>query len=312
MLKRRYWVVSLVILTVVCISAVAARLSGALTSGVLVVVGLVAVFGLALTAFAVAIWTIPTREIKRWRSEGITGKDLAELGNAARASMIQALGGLALVATLAITTYQVSETRRSSSENLRIAEEGQVTERLSRAVDQLGARYPTGGVPIDIRVGGVYSLSRIGIDSERDRGAIIAILTAYVKNNLHSLHGPAARGEACSRERKASRHELRPDVEFALRSLTPLTAAEVESIPSRDPDAVYLVSDLAGANFADVSLTEARFTGIDFEGASFRNADLSRTAFEDLSLTNTDFRDACLEDAYADDMPLQPEIWNPQ
>jgi hypothetical protein len=102
------------------------------TSASLSLLGLIAV----AACVALTLWLVPRVQMARWRSEGIKGKDLAELGNSARATLTQAVGGLALIATLALTAYQVNETRKVSERNIKVTEEGQATQLLAHAVDQ--------------------------------------------------------------------------------------------------------------------------------------------------------------------------------
>jgi hypothetical protein len=55
--------------------------------------------------------------------------------------------------------------------------EGQITERFTRAVEQLGNERT------DVRLGGIYALERIARDSRRDHEPIMEILSAYVRHN---------------------------------------------------------------------------------------------------------------------------------
>src|SRR5215217_4967771 len=72
----------------------------------------------------------------------------------------------------------LQETQRRHSEDLRQAEQGQITERFTRAIDQLGSEK------LEIRLGGIYALERIARDSpERDYSTVIEVLTAYVRQN---------------------------------------------------------------------------------------------------------------------------------
>ena len=64
----------------------------------------------------------------------------------------------------------VRNTNKSSALTLRaleVTEQGQVTDRYTKAVGQLGKESSP------VRVGGVYALERIGHDSSRDRTTII-------------------------------------------------------------------------------------------------------------------------------------------
>ena len=60
-------------------------------------------------------------------------------------------------------------------------EEGQVTERFTRAVEQLGSEQLT------IRLGGIYSLERIARDSQKDHWTVMEVLTAVVRERSGSL-----------------------------------------------------------------------------------------------------------------------------
>src|SRR5215203_5590229 len=72
----------------------------------------------------------------------------------------------------------LQETQRRHSEDLRQAEQGQITERFTRAIDQLGSEK------LEIRLGGIYALERIAKDSsEKDYSTVMEVLTAYVRQN---------------------------------------------------------------------------------------------------------------------------------
>jgi len=56
-----------------------------------------------------------------------------------------------------------------------VAEDGQITERFTRAVEQLGNEN------IHIRLGGIYALERLANDSDRDHATVMEILAAFVR-----------------------------------------------------------------------------------------------------------------------------------
>src|SRR5262249_22024192 len=58
-----------------------------------------------------------------------------------------------------------------------IAEQGQVTDRFGKAIDQLGSGN------LDIRLGGIYALERLMHDSSSDEANIIEVLGAYVRDH---------------------------------------------------------------------------------------------------------------------------------
>jgi uncharacterized protein YjbI with pentapeptide repeats len=61
--------------------------------------------------------------------------------------------------------------------NLNVAKEGQITERFTRAVDQLGNQAQ------EIRLGGIHALGRISKESKKDYSTIMMLLADYVRIN---------------------------------------------------------------------------------------------------------------------------------
>ncbi|MCA1666553.1 MAG: hypothetical protein LC793_03970, partial [Thermomicrobia bacterium] len=58
-----------------------------------------------------------------------------------------------------------------------VAREGQITERFTRAIDQLGSEKD------EIRLGAIYALERIAKDSRSYQDSIMDILAAYVRRD---------------------------------------------------------------------------------------------------------------------------------
>jgi len=84
----------------------------------------------------------------------------------------------------------------------------QVTERFTRAIDQLGSEK------LDVRIGAVYALEQIARDSAELHWPITEVLKAYLRE--HAQPGrdlEAAAGEPCSCARRPTtrnRHRDRP------------------------------------------------------------------------------------------------------
>jgi hypothetical protein len=91
----------------------------------------------------------------------------SQLANDARSSVLQGLAGLLVVIGAMATWRQVH-----------ISREGQITERFTRAVDQLGSDN------VDVRIGGVYALERIAKNSPADRNAVLYLLCAFVRTHM--------------------------------------------------------------------------------------------------------------------------------
>jgi len=101
-----------------------------------------------------ALWTVLLlpRYLLTWDlSGGAVGPgSQAAAVNAIRSTLMQGLAGLAVVAGLLFTWRQVRDGRQ-----------GQVTDRYTKAIDQLGQAAP------ELRLGGIYALERIARDPGR-------------------------------------------------------------------------------------------------------------------------------------------------
>jgi hypothetical protein len=154
--------------------------------------------GLALVAILLAMVLVaprllypPLTDRELDRQRVTVGKDRIELKreqdklqNDARGALLQGLGGAVLLLGAYFTWRQVQtsreqlqQTAQATQEQLELAREGQLTERFTRAVDQLGSEH------LDVRLGGIYTLERIARNSPPDRVTIEEVLTAYVRGH---------------------------------------------------------------------------------------------------------------------------------
>jgi hypothetical protein len=100
--------------------------------------------------------------------------------------MMQGVTGLLVLAGAFVAWQQVQVGQRQLESTIadqrttqQISREGQITDRYTRAIQQLGSES------LELRLGAVYALERIAKDSEADRGTITEILTTYVR-----VHAP--------------------------------------------------------------------------------------------------------------------------
>jgi hypothetical protein len=120
------------------------------------VAAVVGVLGLLWVIVVVAPpWFVPDQSLEGLRAQ-----------NEVRSTLLQGLGGAALLVGAYITYRQLQTSR-----------EGQITERFTRAIDQLGSEH------LDVRLGGLYALARIARDSPADRASIGEVLTAFVRTH---------------------------------------------------------------------------------------------------------------------------------
>jgi hypothetical protein len=252
----------------------------------------------AILVVSLTIWLVPRWQVQRWRSAGVTDEEkLAKLSLEARGSITQAFGGLALVATLAITAYQVSETRRSSEDTLRLAERAQLAERFSEAVQQLGATGAKGDPAIDVRTGALFSLRAIGLDSKDLADSAFFTVASYVTNNyvrpgLDELtHGCDKFGTPAT------------DVSTAFRFVLPALSRELQANTGNGD-----VRGLRGARLAGLGFDELNFQRFDLSEIKLQLAYLNEPDFRESTLFKADLTMACLRKADLSDANLREAI----
>lgn len=189
--------------------------------------------------------------------------------NAIRTTLVQVVGASFFIATAFF-----------SWRTIQLAREGQLTDRYTKAVEQLG------GGTTAVRTGGVFALERLARNSPGDRGTITEVLACFVR--------------AASREENATVHDeaaLHDDA--TLRDNAALHSASIQAAlvvlgrrHSYDPTAIHTQLNLQRINANHLNLTNVRLPLADFSGAEFSEADLS-----DSDLARADLRGARLDGA---------------
>jgi uncharacterized protein YjbI with pentapeptide repeats len=216
-----------------------------------------------------------------------------KLQNEVRTTLLQGIGGLAVLIG-AFFTYRQVQTGR---QQLEVAQQGQVTERFTRAIDQLGHEN------MDVRLGGIYALERIANDSVQDRAAVAEVLTAFVRG--HSPWPPSQPGQAPMNAAILAVAPLRvraADVQAALTVLG-RRQAPMDSAQSLDLRVTDLRrADLTGAQLAEVNLfgaqlQEARIFGGNLRAAILAEAQIEGAFLAEVQLQGADLRRARLQQA---------------
>jgi uncharacterized protein YjbI with pentapeptide repeats len=192
-----------------------------------------------------------------------------KLQNDVRTTLLQGLGGLAVLAG-AVFAYR----------QLQISREGQVTERFNTAIGHLGK---AGDDNMDVRLGAIYALERIAKTSEGDREAIAEILTAYVR--IHAAwRGRQWRGWRPSAltstdNRLQGLRARAPDVQAVM------TVLGRRVLPPGKTDPLLLTHvDLREAGLIEANLEGADLRGANLERADLRGANLCRAHLEGANL----------------------------
>jgi hypothetical protein len=172
-----------------------------------------------------------------------------------------------------------------TARNFQLAREGHVTDRYTKAIEQLGSER------LDVRLGAIYALERIMIDSARDHPTIVEVLSAFVRE-----HAPtAAPGRDPDGSGQPEQHPpLATDAQAAVTVLGRRPAGRTGRGPVNLTGANLRSADLGGAD-----LTGADLGGADLTRADLSDADLSRANLSGVAnLTRVDLRSANLSDAY--------------
>jgi hypothetical protein len=136
-----------------------------------------------------------------------------------------------------LVAFGAAGTLYYTSRTYRLSAEGHVTDRYSKAVDQLADDAHTA-----VRVGGVYALERIGVDSPKDRATILHVLGSFIRERSKAM--PKVPGEP------------EDDVKAALLAATTLLALT--------PGAVL---NLSGANLSNCDLSDIPARQLDVHDA---------------------------------------------
>src|SRR5271165_3388485 len=98
----------------------------------------------------------------------------------ARGRLLTLGAGLFAAGALVFTARNFTLSRRT----FELTEQGQVTDRYTKAIGQLGSDK------LDVRIGGIYALERIARDSARDHPAGMEVLTAFIREHSHKEWPP--------------------------------------------------------------------------------------------------------------------------
>jgi uncharacterized protein YjbI with pentapeptide repeats len=189
------------------------------------------------------------------------------LRNQVRTTLLQAFGGAFFLVTALLTWRQIQ-----------VNKQGQITERFTRAIEHLGSVDK-----LDVRLGGIYALEQIARASDTEHGAIVEILTAYVRG-----HAPRAGPNPQPPDLPPLRVRA-ADVQAAMTVL-----ARREVAPG-DPPVLELAGlDLRNASLPQANLSSAVLVGVDLSGADLRGADLRDTDLRKARLVGADLREVRL------------------
>ena len=238
--------------------------------------------------------------------------------DAARGRLLTFGAGLFAAGALVYTARNFRLTHRT----VELTEQGQVTDRYTKAIEQLGSKE------LDLRIGAVYALERIACDSATDHPTVMEVLATFIRRHAGERR-PSAASES---EGDVLKRMIRSDVQAAITvigrrdtqrdrrpiRLTRADLGEADLVDAKlagaDLDRAFLrKADLnraclvgaklnseyvSGADLTGADLTGAKLTGAILSGADLKAADLKDTHLEDAYLDGADLTEAKLNSAY--------------
>jgi hypothetical protein len=189
---------------------------------------------------------------------------------------------------------------RQAQDQLRVAADGQISDRFSKAIEQLGA------IDLDVRLGGLYALERLARTSPPNQATIVEVLSAFVRDHVRRQLTPT--------HARPSLYQVATDVSVALTVLgrrdrtrdggaratfqrTDFTQLDLPDIDFAGADfarANLTGAHLTGVNLSYATLTRTRMVGVNLTAANLAHADLAYADLRGARLTAVDFTGTCL------------------
>jgi hypothetical protein len=211
-------------------------------------------------------------------------------------ALAQILAGTALLSGLYFTWRGQRLTQKGQEETQRLTEQGQITERFTRAIEQLGATPDDKSKNLELRLGGIYALERIAKESEEDHWSIMEVLTAYVRQHARA---PCPK-ESEPREVPAPGPDIQAIMTVIRRRTRSFGHGEPDPLDLGDTNlsGVNLWrSNLTGANLVRGNLLEANLTGANLVRVNLTGADLSGADLSGADLSRANLTGAFLDGA---------------
>jgi Pentapeptide repeats (8 copies) len=229
--------------------------------------------------------------------QAMTATERAEAVNAARNTLMQAATGLVVIGGVVFTGQGLLYTAQSldaSRQAQRTAEQGQITDRYTKAVEQLGSGK------LDVRLGGLYALERLAQDSPRDHQTVYDVLTAFIREHDPKPGVKKLPGQPATDVQAAltivGRRNIRLDAHKPDLNGIRTPHADLRGVNLRGVNLTY--ADLTGADLADADLADAELGAADLTGADLYGVDLTDAVLDLADLREANLRDTQLRDTH--------------
>jgi len=266
-------------------------------------------------------------------------KDSFELRNQAIKSVIASIqnfatvfGGIAILfnvyygakraKALEKNAIAATENAIAATKNAEVAEQGLITERFTKAIEQLGSDN------ISIRLGGIYALESIAEYSkkhhwsERYHWTIMEVLSAFVRVKpplKEDLEDKKTEGEQQPQKLRTDiqaaltvigRRKTEKDPENQRLDLSKVNIAGAELMKAQLQGAFLYEANLQKANLIDANLQGVNLKGTNLQGVNLNGANLQGVNLNGANLQGAELRGAELQKAELRGTKLQKAVLN--
>ena len=233
-------------------------------------------------------------------SDRTAAQIVAELEQSLRVLIVQVVGGIALLLGVFRGWEEFRQGQERNTKEMAMRREELVTERFSRAIDQLG--HGT----LDIRLGGIYTLARIARDYEDYHWTVMEVLCAFVRT--HAIEPPFVEPDDTASLVEAVETEIKPavDIQAVLTAIGSREQGREDGATQRlDLRGAYLRgAELMGLNLANAQLNGANLQGAWLEYTNLQGAVLDGANLQDARLNGANLQGAQLFRANLQDADL--------
>ena len=233
--------------------------------------------------FWLLLWKLP-----QWQVAAVPEmKDRIDLESKSRQTLAQILGGAALLVGLYFT-----------SQTLRTTQEGQITDRFTKAITQLG------DTNLAIRLGGIYALERIAEDSASDHWSVMEVLTAFVREYSHGrATSPWAWLSMLFAEDQSAEDRAKSQPPADIHAILTVIGRRTRTFGNGETEHLDLRNThlqgayLTGAQLQEAFLGEAQLQGAWLTGAQLQGAVLAGAQLQGAALWGAQLQKANLGEA---------------
>lgn len=187
---------------------------------------------------------------------------------------------VALVVGGGIGIYLAYQRSLVADKQQRLAERGQITDRYSKAVEQLGNMDN-----VSVRIGGLYALQKVAKDSEEDLPTVQQVIANFIRHPPYQKEWAQMEEKIKNGSRQYDEYIDCPDIYVAFEVFHSFQAQNLPSLKRTK----FKFFDLRQINFSDLDFEESVFSTCYIEHGNLQYCNLDSSSFKDCDLSFSNF-----------------------